>query len=57
MTKAQEVFNKLDKMNLSEKARTIISQSDQYAIVDMFGHCESPEQVEEVIEEYYGEES
>ena len=34
MTKAQEIFNKLDNMDLSEKARGVIAGSDQFAIVN-----------------------
>ena len=55
MTKAQEVYNKLDRMKLSGRAQRIIETTDQLAIVDLFGDCETAEQVEEIVNEYFGE--
>lgn len=53
MTKAQEIFNRLDNMELSKKAREVIENTDQIAIVDMFGTCETAEEVEEIVNEYF----
>ena len=33
MTKAEEVYKKLDNMNLSMLARSVINSTDQYAIL------------------------
>lgn len=56
MTKAQEIFNKLDNMDLSEKARGVIAGSDQFAIIDLFENCETAKDVEEIVNEYFNDE-
>ena len=56
MTKAQEIFNKLDNMDLSEKARGVIAGSDQFAIIDLFENCETAKDVEEIVNEYFDDE-
>ena len=55
MKKTQEVHNKLDGMKLSDKAQRVIETADQSAIVDLFVDCETAEQVEEIVNEYFGE--
>lgn len=56
MTKAQETFNKLNNMDLSERARKVIEGCDQSTIVDFFENCETAKEVEEFVNEYFDDE-
>ena len=56
MTKTQEIINKLNNMDLSEKARGVIASSDQFAIVNFFENCETAKDVEEIVNEYFDDE-
>ena len=47
---AQEVLDRLDGMNLSAHARRVVEQSDQYAIIDLFGECYKSDEVENVVD-------
>ena len=51
--KNQITADKLDNMNLSEKARNIIANTDYTILHELFGNCETAEQVEECINDYY----
>lgn len=55
MTRVQEIFNRLDAMDLSEKARDVIATSDQFTVVDLFGDCKTSEEVEDIVREYFEE--
>lgn len=52
----QITADKLDKMELSERARNIISQTDINIMEECFGGLETAEEVEEYIREEYPEE-
>lgn len=52
----QITADKLDKMELSERARNIIAQTDINVIEECFGGLETAEEVEKYIREYYPEE-
>ena len=56
MSKAQDIYNRLDNMDLSEKARDVIATTDQFAIVDLFGDCKTAKDVEDIVKEYFDEE-
>lgn len=45
---SQQVFDKLDAMNLSASAQNIIASCDQYSVVELFSTCDTAEQVEEI---------
>lgn len=55
MKKAKDIFNKLDEMELSQKAKNLIASCDQLAIIDIFGECETAEDVEEAVTLFYEE--
>lgn len=50
--KAEQIFKSLQNMNLSERARDIIAQTDQGGI-EIFEGLETFEEVEAFIEEYF----
>ena len=50
--KAQDIFNRLNEMNLTEQERDFIANCDQFAIVDLFGGIASEADVKEIIKEY-----
>lgn len=52
----QITADKLDKMDLSERARQIIAQTDINVMEECFGGLETAEEVEEYIREEYPEE-
>ena len=49
----QEVANHLDKLNLSDKARSVIADTDINSMAECFGWLFTAEEVESYIEEYY----
>ena len=51
MNKNQETCNRLNEMELSERAESLISQTDFNIMSELFGHCETAEDVEEMAEE------
>lgn len=52
----QETANKLDSMNLSSRARSIIANTDIAVMAECFGGLETAEDVEKYIAENYPEE-
>ena len=52
----QITADKLDKMELSERARNIIAQTDINVIEECFGGLETAEEVEQFIKDEYPEE-
>ena len=52
----QITADKLDKMDLSDRARNIIAQTDINMMAECFGGMETAEEVEEYIRENYPEE-
>lgn len=46
MSKAQETINRLNQMNLSDRAKAAIEACDLTAIEELFGDCETVEDVE-----------
>ena len=52
----QITVDNLDKMELSDRARNIIAQTDINMMEETFGGLETAEEVEEYIREYYPEE-
>ena len=52
----QITADKLDKMELSDRARSIIAQTDINMMAECFGGLETAEEVEKYIREYYPEE-
>lgn len=52
----QITADKLDKMELSDRARNIIAQTDINIMEECFGGLETAEEVEKYIREYYPEE-
>lgn len=57
MKKNQEIADFLDSLKLSDRARSIIAQTDINMMVECFGGLETAEEVEEYIRENYpGEE-
>jgi hypothetical protein len=52
----QITADKLDKMELSDRARNIIAQTDINMMAECFGGLETAEEVEEYIRENYPEE-
>lgn len=52
----QITADKLDKMDLSDRARNIIAQTDINVMEECFGGLETAEEVEEYIRENYPEE-
>lgn len=52
----QITADKLDKMDLSERARQIIAQTDINVMSECFGGLETAEEVENYIREEYQEE-
>ena len=52
----QITADKLDKMELSYRARNIIAQTDINVMEECFGGLETAEEVEKYIREYYPEE-
>ena len=52
----QITADKLDRMELSDRAMNIISQTDINVIAECFGGLETAEEVEDYIREYYPEE-
>lgn len=58
INKNTETEAKLDAMwdDLTEKARTIISTTDSHEMDYLFGNLETPEEVNEFIEENYPDE-
>ena len=55
MDKNQETANRLSQMNLSDKAIKVISGTDIAIMFELFGHCTTPEHVEEFVNEYFPE--
>ena len=51
MSKEQELWNRLNAMELSNHAREVINQSDAGAAMNLFGDCETAEDVEAVAKE------
>lgn len=49
----QEVGNYLDSLDLSDKARSIIANTDERVIAECFGGLMSAEEVEKFIKEEY----
>ena len=52
----QEVANKLDSMELSERARDIIARTEIRIMSEVFGGLDTPEEVERYIREEFPEE-
>lgn len=55
MKKAQDIFNKLRGMDLSQQAKNLIAECDQFAVIDIFGECKTAEDVEEAVTLFYEE--
>lgn len=53
--KAQEIFDRLNNMELSEVARLTVATSDQYG-VELFANCKTAEDVEALVAEIVKEE-
>ena len=53
MKKNQEVADFLDSLKLSDRARSIIAQTDINMMAECFGGLETAEEVEEYIRENY----
>lgn len=51
MNKNQETCNRLDQMNLSEAAEDLIAQTDFNIMYELFGSCETAEDVEDLVRE------
>ena len=56
MNKNQETANRLNKMTLSDRAIVVISGTDLDVLDEIFGHCQTAAQVEEIVNEYFMEE-
>lgn len=56
MEKNQKTADFLDSMKLSDRARSIIAQTDINMMAECFGGLETAEEVEKYIREYYPEE-
>lgn len=56
MKKNQETADFLDSLELSDRARNIIAQTDINMMAECFGGLETAEEVEEYIRENYPEE-
>lgn len=52
----QITADKLDKMDLSERAQQIIAQTDINVMAECFGGLMTADEVEKYVEEYYPEE-
>ena len=55
MSNAQDIFKKLRGMDLSQQAINLIAECDQFAVIDIFGSCETAEDVEEAVILFYEE--
>lgn len=56
MEKNQKTADFLDSLKLSDRARSIIAQTDINMMAECFGGLETAEEVEKYIREYYPEE-
>jgi len=52
----QTIADKLDRMDLSERARDIISRTEIRVMAEVFGGLDTPEEVERYIREEFPEE-
>lgn len=50
----QTIYDRLNSMELSESARDVIAATDQGGI-ELFAGCETAEDVEQIISEYFQE--
>jgi hypothetical protein len=55
MSNARDIFKKLRRMDLSQQAKNLIVECDQFAVIDIFGRCETAEDVEEAVTLFYEE--
>lgn len=56
MIKNQETADFLDSLKLSDRARSIIAQTDINVMAECFGGLMTADEVEKYVEEYYPEE-